>query len=370
MLVKDTVPVKTARSRLTLAAIAGALAAVPCSVLAATPASTGATRPAVFAPAEQSVINIFKRVSPSVVSVANKAILRDLFDSSLYEVPQGAGTGFVWDKEGHVISNFHVVYGAAAIQVTLNDGTSYNAELVGQDPDEDIAILKIDAPKTLLTPVEPGRSADLQVGQTVLAIGNPFGLDTSLSLGVVSALGRNITSMSRRMIHNVIQTDAAINPGNSGGPLLDSSGRLIGMNTAIVSPSGVYAGVGFAVPVDTIRRAVPQLLKTGRVQRPTLGIRMVPQPLSRRAAVDRGVPILSVVPGSAAERANLKGVRQTRGGDIILGDIIMEIDGVAVNSDEDVSAAIDRHQVGDEIRVTLQRGDSQRTVTVKLRDAE
>jgi S1-C subfamily serine protease len=319
--------------------------------------------------AEQNVINIFKRVSPSVVAVANKAVLQDIFDATLYEVPQGAGSGFVWDKEGHIISNFHVIYGASAIQVTLQDGTTYNAEVVGLDPDEDIAVLKIAAPRASLTPIEPGRSGNLQVGQTVLAIGNPFGLDTSLSVGVVSALGRNITSLNRRTIHNVIQTDAAINPGNSGGPLLDSSGLLIGMNTAIVSPSGAYAGVGFAVPVDTIQRAVPQLLKTGSVERPSLGVRLAPPQISRQA-LNRGTAILSVVPGSAADRANLKGIRQTRRGEIVFGDIILEIDGVAVNSAEDVSAAVDRRQVGDEIRITVQRGDTPRTVTAKIRKAE
>jgi S1-C subfamily serine protease len=336
---------------------------------AATPAGPGAERPPVFPAAEQNVINIFKRVSPSVVAVANKAMLQDLFDATLYEVPQGAGSGFVWDKDGHIISNFHVIYGASAIQVTLKDGTTYNAKVVGIDPDEDIAILKIEAPRTALIPIEPGRSGDLQVGQTALAIGNPFGLDTSLSVGVVSALGRNITSINRRTIHNVIQTDAAINPGNSGGPLLDSSGHLIGMNTAIVSPSGAYAGIGFAVPVDTIQRAVPQLLKTGRIDRPSLGVRMVPLALSRQA-LSRGVAIHSVIPGSAAERANLKGIRQTRRGEITFGDIILEIDGAAVNTEEEVSAAIDRHQVGDEIRITVQRGDTPRTVTAKLRNAE
>ena len=255
-----------------LAASAAGIQATPQPATRPAPAAgttAGIDAAAAKPAAEQNVINIYKRVSPSVVSVANKTVLRDIFDQQVYEVPQGAGSGFVWDKAGHVLSNFHVIYGAQAIQVTLSDGTSYPAEVVGVDPDDDIAVLKLTTlPKVGLVPIEPGRSADLQVGQTALAIGNPFGLDTSLSVGVVSALGRSIMSATERVIHNVIQTDAAINPGNSGGPLLDSSGRLIGMNTAIVSPSGAYAGIGFAVPVDIIKRAVPQLLADGRVRHP------------------------------------------------------------------------------------------------------
>lgn len=355
---------------LLMAAALGAGAAPPSpshSSIAGIPASAVGT-PQLPAP-EQNIINIYKRVSPSVVSVANKAVLRDIFDHQLYEVPRGAGSGFVWDKDGHILSNFHVVYGAQAIQVAMSDGTTYAAEVVGVDPDDDIAVLKIKAPKTALVPIELGRSADLQVGQTTLAIGNPFGLDTSLSVGVVSALRRSIMSISQRVIHNVIQTDAAINPGNSGGPLLDSSGRLIGMNTAIVSPSGAYAGIGFAVPVDTIRRAVPQLLTTGRVRRPILGVRMMPEQ-SLRQTQAYGVAILGVSPDSPAERAGLRGARLTREGDVILGDIIVDIDGEAVNAAEDVAGIVDRHQIGDRLRMTVQRENAKRTVSVQLGGAE
>jgi S1-C subfamily serine protease len=321
--------------------------------------------------AEQNTIDVFKRVSPSVVSVANMAVLQDFYDAQVYEVPRGAGTGFIWDKEGHLVSNFHVVYGASAIQVTLHDGATYPAMIVGLDPDDDIAVLKIEAPREKLVPIQPGRSTTLQVGQTALAIGNPFGLDTSLSVGVVSALGRTIMSMNQRQIRNVIQTDAAINPGNSGGPLLDSAGRLIGMNTAIVSPSGAYAGIGFAVPVDIILRAVPQLIKTGKVLRPTLGVRMAPAELLNRfrAREGRGVVIHSIVENSPADQAGLRGIRRTRRGEFVFGDVILKIGDAEVNSPDELAAAIDRQQIGDSVVLTVHRDGARRTVSVRLTGA-
>ncbi len=318
---------------------------------------------------EQNVIRIFKRVSPAVVSVSNKAVLQDWSNYQLYEVPQGTGSGFVWDKEGHIISNVHVVYGAAAIQVTLSSGASYPAEVVGGDLDHDIVVLKIKAPPDSLIPVETGQSAGLQVGQTVLAIGNPYGLDTSLSVGVVSALGRRMTCLTQREIRNVIQTDAAINPGNSGGPLLDSSGRLIGMNTAILSPSGAYAGIGFAVPVDIIRRAVPQIIKTGKFQIPTMGARLVPPSLLQRKG-EKGVVILDVVPGGPADKAGIQGLKRGLRGSISLGDILMEVEGTAVSTPEDVDAVMEQYQAGDKIRVVYQRGENRRTVSLSLQGQE
>lgn len=334
-------------------------------ILATACAGAGTNVVSALPAAEQNIIHIFKRVSPAVVSVANKAVLQDLDDYQLYEVPQGTGSGFVWDKDGHIISNLHVIYGASAIQVTLSTGTSYPADVVGLDADHDIAVLKIKAPREVLVPIDPGRSATLQVGQTVLAIGNPFGLDTSLGVGVVSALGRRITSLSRREIRNVIQTDAAINPGNSGGPLLDSSGRLIGMNTAILSPSGAYAGIGFAVPVDIIRRAVPQLIKTGKFQLPSLGVRLMPSTLLQRSG-EKGVIILSVEPGGPADKAGIQGLQRGLRGTIVLGDILSEIDGAAVNSPEDVDAAMEQFQTGDKVRVVVKRKGSQRNATLTL----
>jgi len=317
--------------------------------------------------AERNTIQIFNAVSPSVVSVANRGLVRDLFGFQVYEVPQGAGSGFIWDKEGHVISNYHVVHRASAVTVTLRDGTTYDAKLVGVDPDHDIAVLKIDAPPDTLVPVTSGSSRDLQVGQKVLAIGNPFGLDTSLSVGIVSALGRTIDSMSGRRIHDVIQTDAAINPGNSGGPLLDSAGRLIGINTAIISPSGAYAGIGFAVPVDTVRRIVPQLIESGEVRRAGLGVQIVPDHIARKSGVE-GVPILLAIPGGAAAQAGLQGLRQTRSGQVQFGDILVAVDDTPVTCNDELLAILDRLNAGDRVSLTCVRDGKRRSVDIVLQE--
>ena len=202
------------------------------------------------------------------------------------EIPQGTGSGFVWDQDGHIVTNFHVVQEGDRANVTLNDGSTYPATIVGTTPDKDIAVLKIDAPPQKLLPLPIGQSSNLKVGQKVLAIGNPFGLDQTLTTGVISGLGREIKSVSGRPIHDVIQTDASINPGNSGGPLLDSSGRLIGINTAIYSPSGANAGIGFAVPVDTVNQIVPQLMKFGKITRPGLGISILADQIAQQNRID------------------------------------------------------------------------------------
>jgi S1-C subfamily serine protease len=318
-----------------------------------------------FAIIERTTTEVFKQASPSVVSVANKTLVQDFFGFQVYEVPQGTGSGFIWDKQGHIISNLHVVYGASAIRVTLRNGSVFDATVVGADPDHDIAVLKIAAPAEALVPLQVGTSRDLEVGQWVMAIGNPYGLDTSLSVGVVSALGRTITSMTDRQIFDVIQTDAAINPGNSGGPLLDFSGRLIGINTAIVSPSGGYAGVGFAVPVDTVRRIVPQLIAHGKVRRAGFGVRVLPDHVAQQAGVE-GVAILSVEPRSAAARAGLEGVRRTLSGNFALGDVIVKVDALPVRNNDDLVAVLDRHEVGDAVDVTLVRGGQRRAARMVL----
>jgi S1-C subfamily serine protease len=305
---------------------------------------------------EKRTIDIFKEVSQSVVTVGNRAVIRDRFNVRISEVPQGAGSGFVWDKEGHIISNFHVVREAGAIEIVLRDGKSYEAKVVGSDPDHDIAVLKIAAPAAALVPVKVGTSADLQVGQFVFAIGNPFGLDISLSSGVVSALGRSIMSLSRRPIFDVIQTDAAINPGNSGGPLLDSAGRLIGINTSIVSASGGYSGVGFAVP---------QLIAFGKVQRPSLGIEILPEHYRKRLNVD-GVAVVKVASGGAAEKAGLRGITTSDDGEMVLGDVIVEADGAAVKDTDDLMAVLDRHQVGELVKITCVREKQRRTIDIQL----
>ncbi|HJV60975.1 MAG TPA: trypsin-like peptidase domain-containing protein, partial [Albitalea sp.] len=251
-----------------------------CSVLAfALPAHARSPAPprsaAVRGPLsgeELNNISVFKSASPSVVNITALGLERELFSMNVQQVPRGTGTGFVWDDRGHIVTNFHVIQEASAARVTLSDQSSYKAQLVGVFPDRDIAVLKIDAPRDKLPPIAIGTSRDLQVGQRVYAIGNPFGLDQTLTTGIVSALNREIESVTRRTIRGAIQTDAAINPGNSGGPLLDSAGRLIGVNTAIFSPSGASAGIGFAIPVDEVNRIVPRIIRDGRMVRPAIGI--------------------------------------------------------------------------------------------------
>lgn len=314
---------------------------------------------------EQATIAVFDRAARSVVFIANTAMQRDPWSFNVFEVPQGSGTGFVWNRQGHIVTNYHVIYGADSITVTLADRTETKAKVIGVDPDHDIAVLQIQAPESALQPVTIGNSQALRVGQKVLAIGNPFGLDHSLTTGVVSALGRTIKSMSNRTIEGVIQTDAAINPGNSGGPLLDSAGRLIGVNTQIVSPSGAFAGIGFAVPVDTVNRIVPELIKHGKLIRPGLGISLVPDAMARRWGV-KGVIIGKVSRGSAAERVGLRGARETMGGRVELGDILVAVDGKPVETVEELMDAMEKHKVGDQVTIEYARGNRRLQATVTL----
>ncbi len=280
---------------------------------------------------EQNTINVFKEVSPSVVYITSIAVERqfDLFSLNVYEIPrEGAGSGFIWDKQGRIVTNFHVISDASRIKVTLADHTTWKASLVGTAPDRDLAVLQIAAPADKLRPIMVGESENLQVGQKVFAIGNPFGFDQTLTTGIVSALGREMQSVTKRAIRNMIQTDAAINPGNSGGPLLDSAGRLIGVNTMIYSPSGGSAGVGFAVPVHEINRVVPQLIRRGKLLRPSLGLSFVNQRITRELDL-QGVLVRDVESGSSAEKAGIRGSKQVRGG-LILGDRIIAVNGVRV----------------------------------------
>lgn len=305
---------------------------------------------------ELATIAVFERATQSVVFIANTAMQRDPWSFNLFEVPQGSGTGFVWSRQGHIVTNYHVIYGADAITVTLADRTEHKAKVIGVDPDHDLAVLQIHAPEAALQQATIGNSQSLRVGQKVLAIGNPFGLDHTLTTGVVSALGRTIKSMSNRTIEGVIQTDAAINPGNSGGPLLDSAGRLIGVNTQIMSPSGAFAGIGFAVPVDMVSRIVPELIKHGKLIRPGLGISLVPDAMARRWGV-KGVIIGKVGRGSAAERIGLHGARETAGGRIELGDIIVAVDGKPVETIDDLMDLMEQHKVGDQVTIEFARGN-------------
>ncbi len=298
---------------------------------------------------EKNIIELFQTSSPSVVYITSIELRRNLFSLNVYEIPKGTGSGFIWDKEGRIVTNYHVIEDASRVQVTLSDDTTWKAVLVGAAPDKDIAVLRISAPAGSLQPIMVGDSNTLQVGQKVVAIGNPFGLDHTITAGIVSALNREIKSVTGQTIQGVIQTDAAINPGNSGGPLLDSAGRLIGINTAIYSPAGVSSGIGFAVPVDQVNRVVPELIKHGRLIRPALGVSIANERLASRLEI-RGILIINVQPGSAAEKAGLRGTRQING-EIQLGDIIESINGVAILSYNDLRQELDKFQVGE--RVTL-----------------
>lgn len=321
--------------------------------------------PAELAPDERATMTVFERATKSVVFIANTAVQRDFWSFDLLEVPQGSGSGFIWNKQGHIVTNFHVIYGANAVKVTLADRSEHQAKLVGADPDHDLAVLQIQVSEGMLEPLAVGSSQDLRVGQKVLAIGNPFGLDHSLTTGVVSALGRTIKSMSNRTIEGVVQTDAAINPGNSGGPLLDSAGRLIGVNTQIISPSGAYAGIGFAVPVDTVNRIVPELIKHGKLIRPGLGVSLVPDAMARRWGI-KGLVIGKVSRGGAAERAGLKGARETSSGRIELGDIVLAVAGKPVTTIDELMDVLEHHKVGDQVAVDILRGNRRENIMVTL----
>ena len=314
---------------------------------------------------EASVVNLFKGATGSVVYITNIALARDAYWLNEAEYPQGAGSGFLWDEDGHVVTNFHVISNADVAEVTLSDHSTWKARFVGAAPDKDIAVLRIEAPKAKLRPIPLGTSKDLQVGQRVYAIGNPFGLDQTLTTGIISALGREIQSITRRPISGVIQTDAAINPGNSGGPLLDSAGRLIGVNTAIYSPSGASSGVGFAVPADVVAAIVPQLIKHGKVVRPGFGINIADDSILRRAGL-AGVLIRDVAAGSAADQAGLLPTRRDRYGRVLLGDVIVAVDGKETPDSDDLYRILDAKTVGQTVKVTVLRDGRRREFTVRL----
>lgn len=335
-------------------------------------APNSAPRPIVprgdLADIEKSTVELFNQAAPSVAHITTRTIKRDSFSLNLMEIDQGTGSGFVWDRQGHVVTNFHVIAGANRYMVGFTDQSVYEAKLVGAAPDKDLAVLKLQIPHSKsikLAPLSLGTSSDLQVGQQTFAIGNPFGLDYSLTTGVVSALGRVITSMSQRRIHGAIQTDAAINPGNSGGPLLDSAGRLIGVNTSIYSPSGAFAGVGFAIPVDTVRRVVPQLIKHGRLIRPGLNVEWASERIAQRLRIE-GVLVLSVTANSSAEKAGLRPTIRDEFGRLILGDIVTAVDTTKVKSLNDLLDAFEVHKIGDSVSLTVQRQRSSTTLKVIL----
>lgn len=317
---------------------------------------------------ERATIDLFRNARDSVVFISTRQRVADFWTRNVYSVPRGSGSGLVWDEAGHIVTNFHVIEGASEAQVQLADGRQFSATLVGVSPQHDLAVLKIGgAGFTAPARVPIGTSSDLQVGQNVFAIGNPFGLDWTLTKGIVSALDRSLPNENGPDIRHLIQTDAAINPGNSGGPLLDSAGRLIGINTAIYSPSGASAGIGFAVPVDTVMRVVPQLISEGRYTRPSLGIEGdddINDRLKRASGIE-GVFVLRVDPGSSAERAGLVAAQRTRRG-VAPGDIVTALNGNPVSRVGDLLARLDDFRVGQSVELTLMRGGEERAVRLEL----
>jgi len=316
---------------------------------------------------EKSTIELFERSRDSVVYISTSERVMDFWSRNILSIPRGTGSGFIWDDKGHVVTNYHVIAGASEARIRLSDGKEYKASLVGASPMHDLAVLRIgEGPKR--HPLPLGTSRDLRVGQRTFAIGNPFGLDWTLTTGIVSALDRSLTEESGSVIEHLIQTDAAVNPGNSGGPLLDSAGRLIGVNTAIYSPSGASAGVGFAVPVDTVNRVIPQLIGSGKYTRPSLGIEIdedINETITAQLGV-KGVVILKVRQGSPAAQAGLKGITVNRDRTVSPGDIITAVQGKNVETIAKLMARLDDFQVGQPIKLSVFRNDSVREVMVTL----
>ncbi|HEY8186848.1 MAG TPA: trypsin-like peptidase domain-containing protein [Pyrinomonadaceae bacterium] len=327
----------------------------------------GLTDPA-SASDEQNNIEIYRALSPGVVNVHSTSYARDFF--GFVEPQEGSGSGSVIDQDGDILTNYHVIEGASKLAVSFGGQKNYAAKLIGGDPDTDLAVIRLlERPKEPLTIISLGDSDKLEVGQKVLAIGNPFGLDRTLTTGVISGLQRPIRARNGRPIEGAIQTDASINPGNSGGPLLDSHGRMIGINSQILSPSGASAGVGFAVPVNIAKRIVPQLVRSGQVLRPKLGIGtrdVEPYKNQLDLPISDGVIILQVAPGEAAANAGLRGVTQTENGDFELGDIIIGIDNEKVSNNDDLYRILDKHQVGDTVQIQIFRDGRRTSVPVRL----
>ncbi len=340
-------------------------------IIIATPTPLPAVASAELDVAEQRVINVYERVSPSVAHITSRSEVYDFWRGAVPR--EGSGSGFVIDQSGHIVTNYHVIEGAQEIEVLLADGMAYPAELVGADPYNDLAVLRIAAPTELLVPVEMGTAADLRVGQRVIAIGNPFGLDWTLTTGVVSALGRTIETENGQALGEAIQTDAAINPGNSGGPLLDTAGRVVGVNTAIRSPSGGSVGIGFAIPAETIQRVVPELISRGYFPHPWTGFTTYELSYELKPAEsgpEHGLLIVEIAPGSPAAQAGLKAAQATRQGRSIYfdgGDIVVAADGQAIKSRDDLTIYLENNKrVGDSVEFTIVRDGQNLSVTIQL----
>ena len=353
------------RMGLCLLGLAVMLASVPATARESAPERTPTPRGPLEA-VETRAISLFRAASPSVVHINTLALSRQPFSLMVTETPRGSGTGIIWDRQGHIVTNFHVIAGSSEVRVILSDQTEWPATVVGFFPDRDLAVLRINPEKVALQPLALGTSADLQVGQSVYAIGNPFGLDQTMTTGIVSALEREIPGENGRTLRGLVQTDAAINPGNSGGPLLDSAGRLIGVNTAIFSPSGSSVGIGFAIPVDEVNRIVPRLIRDGRFDRPGIGIEAAPPGFLRALGLAPGVAVLDVEPGSAAAQAGIRPFMRGRRGRILHGDVIIGVGGKPVASLDDMYAELEQYQPGDRLRFQVRRGDQQRELWMVL----
>jgi 2-alkenal reductase len=313
---------------------------------------------------EKLTVEIFQRAAPSVVQVSGRAGPKDFMDQEDGGGGVQGGTGFVWDRAGHIVTNNHVVQGVSDIAVRFANGEVTRAQIVGGSANYDLAVIRVTNVRELPPPLPIGSSADLKVGQAAFAIGNPFGLDQSLTTGIISALSRRLPTSGGREVANVIQTDAAINPGNSGGPLLDSAGRLIGVNTAIYSPSGAYAGIGFAIPVDVVNRVVPQLIRAGRVPIAGIGIQAGSDAMASQAGVN-GVAIIGTVPGLPAERAGLRGANRQTGQ---LGDVIVGVNGKPVRRLAELTELLEQAGVGATVQLEIMRGGSRTTIPVQVAD--
>lgn len=314
---------------------------------------------------ELATIRLFENAAPSVCFITTTNVGYDFFTRNATEIPAGTGSGFVWDRNGHIITNYHVIQNADKATVTLADRSTWPARLVGKAPEKDLAVLKIDAPESALRPIPVGASDNLRVGQSVYAIGNPFGLDQTLTTGIVSALGREIQSVAGVPIRDVIQTDAAINPGNSGGPLLNSSGRLIGVNTAIYSPSGASAGIGFSIPADVVNWVIPELIRFGRIMRPSMGMEFARQSFVQRLGLE-GALVLDVMQGEAADRAGIRPTVRDRTGSIRLGDLIVAINKDKISSYSDIVLALEKYKPGEVVQLGIVRDGKQMTTDLKL----
>ncbi|MFQ3582147.1 MAG: trypsin-like peptidase domain-containing protein [Chloracidobacterium sp.] len=322
---------------------------------------------------ERNNITVYERVSPGVVNINTTSFVEDFFFGAYPQ--QGSGSGSIIDAKGHILTNYHVIEGASRLDVTLSDNTSYPATVVGADPDNDLAIIRIQAPADRLRVVPLGSSRNLRVGQKVLAIGNPFGLNQTLTSGIISALGRPLRSENGRTIENVIQTDASINPGNSGGPLLNSAGEMIGINTAIYSPRGGSVGIGFAVPVEVAKQIIPDLLEYGRVRRPWLGITNTYQLNARLAQrlnlpVSEGLILTGIAPRGPAAQAGLYASDRVvqRGAQIVVGDVIVKVGEVSIKSNDDLYRSLRDKKIGDSVPVTVIRAGQSLTVNITLQE--